>query len=129
MDEFFNWLSTLYTVKGKLQTAVEYALNQKDSLMNFLYDGQLSLSNNFAERSVRLIAIGRKNYLFSTSVRGAQANAMAYTLMETAKLHGINDYKYLEYLFTHLPNTDFYRYPELLEDFLPWTHRIRQHCS
>jgi len=129
MDEFFDWLSTLYTVKGKLQTAVEYALNQKESLMNILYDGELSLSNNFAERSMRLIAIGRKNYLFSTSIRGAQANAMAYTLMETAKLHGINDYKYLDYLFTHLPNNNFYRYPELLEDFLPWAHSIKKYCT
>jgi transposase len=129
MDEFFNWLLTVYTVKGKLQTAVEYALNQKESLMNILYDGELSLSNNFCERGMRIIAIGRKNYLFSTSVKGAQANAMAYTLMETAKLNGINDFKYLEYLFTHLPNINFHRYPELLVDFLPWSHSIQNYCK
>ena len=79
-------------------------------------------------RGMRLIAVGRKNYLFSTSAKGAQANAMAYTLMETAKLNGINDFKYLEYLFTHLPNTDFYRYPELLADFLPWNPNIQLLC-
>lgn len=113
MDDFFAWLLTFSTVKGKLKTAVEYALNQKESLMNVLYDDRLQLSNNLCEQSMRLIAIGRKNYLFSTSERGSESNAMAYTLMETAKLHGLNDYKYLEYLFTHLLNLAFYNKNEL----------------
>jgi transposase len=90
MDEFFAWLLTFGTVKGKLHTAVEYAFKQKESLMSILYDGDLQLSNNFAERHIRLIALGRKNYLFSTSVRGAQANAMAYTLLCSALVNSKN---------------------------------------
>lgn len=56
------------------------------------------------------------------------ANAIAYTLIETAKLNGIIPYEYLKYLFTYLPNTDFRRQPELLEDFLPWSEKIKSHC-
>lgn len=128
MDQFFDWLDEIGNCSGKLKTAVTYARNQKEALLRVLDDGRLQLSNNLAEGSIRPIAIGRKNYLFSTSEKGAMANAIAYTLIETAKLNGIIPYEYLKYLFTHLPNTDFRRQPELLEDFLPWSEKIKSHC-
>ena len=129
IDDFFKWLDTIGDCGSKLKEAVKYSRNQKDSLLKVLDDGRLELSNNLAERSIRPIAIGRKNYLFSTSEKGATANAIAYTLIETAKLNGIIPYAYLNYLFTHLPNTDFQRNPHLLEDFLPWVDTIKAHCT
>ena len=57
-------------MKGKLQTAVHYVLNQKKELMAFLKDGRLEASNNRAERAIKTVVIGRKNYLFSTSLSG-----------------------------------------------------------
>ena len=85
MEEFFDWLQSFDAMKGKLQTAVMYAFNQKVELLRFLDDGNLEASNNLAEQAIRPLAIGRKNYPFSTSMKGATANAMAYTIIETAK--------------------------------------------
>ena len=68
-------------MKGKLQTAVHYVLNQKKELMAFLKDGRLEVSNNRAERAIKTVVIGRKNYLFSTSLSGAEANAIIYSII------------------------------------------------
>jgi transposase len=128
-DEFYEWLTTFKAQpKSKLETAVGYVINQKVSLLRVLDNGRLELSNNCCEALIRPIALGRKNHLFSTSEKGATANVIVYTMVHTAKANGLNVYKYLSYLFTHLPNTDFQRHPELLEDFLPWSHSIQQHC-
>ena len=86
-------------MKGKPQTAVMYAFNQKVELFRFLDVGNLGASNHLTEQVIRLIAIDRKNYLFLTSMKGATANAMAYTIIETAKENGLNPSKYLNYLF------------------------------
>ena len=129
IEEFFEWLESFYVMKGKLQTAVTYALNQKRELLRFLEDGNLEASNNLAEQAIRPIAIGRKNYLFSTSMKGATANAMAYTIIETAKANSLNPSKYLNYLFEKLPNTDFVRNPGVLVDFLPWAKNIQEICK
>ena len=76
VEEFFDWLESFYAMKGKLQTAVTYALNQKKDLMKLLEDGHLEVSNSHAEQGIRPLAIGQKNYLFSTSMKGAGADAM-----------------------------------------------------
>ena len=129
VEEFFDWLESFYAMKGKLQTAVMYALNQKVELLRFLDDGNLEASNNLAEQAIRPIAIGRKNYLFSTSMKGATANAMAYTIIETAKANSLNPSKYLTYLFEKLPNVDFIRNPDLLVGFLPWAKNVQENCG
>ena len=98
-------------------------------LLRFLEDGNLEASNNLAEQAIRPIAIGRKNYLFSTSMKGATANAMAYTIIETAKANNLNPSKYLNYLFEKLPNTDFIRNPDVLVDFLPWAKTVQEICQ
>ena len=128
MVEFYEFLSTLNPM-GSLKKAVDYAINQKASLLRILENGRLQLSNNHCEQQVKALVIGRKNHLFSTSEGGAQANAMAYTIVATAKQNGLDPFKYLEYLFTHLPHLDFYRHPKLLEDFLPWAKGPQQHCA
>ena len=78
---------------------------------------------------IKTVVIGRKNYLFSTSLAGAEANAIIYSVIETAKEHGLNVYKYLTYLFEHLPNVEFLMKPKLLEDFLPWAKNVQEHCK
>ncbi len=117
------------TVKGNLQTEIVYAQNQRQALTEFLSNGQLEASNNLAEQAIKPIVVGRKNYLFSTSVKGAKANAMAYTLIETATANGLNVYRYLTYLFEKLPNCEFLVNPQLLEDFLPWSKIIQENCK
>ena len=128
IEKFYEWLGNLRPMKGKFGEAIIYALNQKASLMRILLDGRLQLSNNLAEQKMRNIAIGRKNYLFSASEAGAQANAIVYTIVETAKENGIDPFNYLNFLFEKLPNINFSRNPKLLEDFLPWTDNIKNNC-
>lgn len=128
--EFWEWLETLPVLaKSKLGIAVAYAIRLKSELMRFLEDGRLALSNNLAERSIRPLTIGRKNFLFSTSFNGAKANAVAYSIIETAKANGLNAFKYLTKLFEDLPNLDVVRSPECLETYLPWSAESQQLCQ
>lgn len=130
LSEFWEWLSSFPVIaKSKLGTAIAYTQRLKKELMAFLDDGRLVLSNNLAERNIRPLTVGRKNFMFSTSVAGAKANCVAYTLIETAKINGLNPFKYLTCLFEKLPNLDFYRKPELLEDYLPWSDQMQFACK
>jgi len=129
LDGFYEWLASFAPMKGKLQEAVNYALNLRDDMYRFLEDGRIQVSNNICEQLVKPVAIGRKNSLFSTSEDGAQACAMAHTLIESGKANGLDPEKYLAYIFSKLPNTDFRMKPELLENFLPWSDAIQQNCK
>lgn len=97
--------------------------------MTFQKDGRLAASNNLAEQTIKIVVIVRKNYLFSTSLAGAEADAIVYSIIETAKENGLNAYKYLTYLFEHLPNVGFLIKPELLEDFLNWAKPVQDCCG
>jgi len=131
LDAFWAWLETnkgKVLPKSKLFKAMNYAQNQRKGLEAFLEDGNCSLSNNLAENSIRPFTIGRKNWLFSGSPKGAAASAAIYSLIETCKANGINEYKYLKYLFETLPNLEFQRNPERLEEYLPWSQDIQEIC-
>jgi len=80
---------------GKYHAALEYLENQKSELTRFLEDGRVPIHNNDSERSVRPVAVGRKNWLFAGSERGGQAAAIAYTLIQSCKLAGVDPYAYL----------------------------------
>ena len=97
--------------------------------MPSLKSGNAALSNNICERAIRNFTIGRKNWLFSDSPKGAKASAAVYSIIETAKVNGLNPFQYLRYLFEHLPNADIQRHPEHLDDVLPWNETIQQNCK
>lgn len=131
LDAFWSWAETASAgilPKSKLGEAFTYAFNQKEGLMNYLQDGNCSISNNLAENSIRPFTIGRKNWLFSGSPRGAEASAGIYTLIETAKVNGLNPRKYIQYILSDIPGSDFRRHPESLEDYLPWNAAIQKNC-
>jgi transposase len=92
--------------------------NQFTKLKVYLEDGRLSIDNNKAENHVRPIALGRKNWLFATSIKGADAIANWYYIIETAKLNGLEPYFYLKYLLTWLPV--YQRDGKNIEELLPW---------
>lgn len=125
IQAFWSWLATLHPDRNtKLDRAVNYALNRKDYLETYLEDGRCSLSNNLSEQAVRPVTVGRKNYLFSQSVSGAEANAAVYSLVETAKANGLNIYGYLKFLLDHRPSekmTD-----EELEALAPWNPKVNE---
>ena len=129
LDEFFNWVETVNPLAGsKLAEAITYARNQKEPLSAFLLDGRIEISNNRCENSIRPFAVGRRNWLFAKTVDGAQASAVAYSIIETAKANGLNPYQYLFYLFTELP-TVLTKEPNAdLSRFFPWEPQIEEKC-
>ena len=84
--------------------------------IRYLDDGRLEIDNNLAENAIRPFVIGRKNWLFSDSVKGVKASATLYSLIETAKANGLEPYAYLRYLFTELPKAETV---EAIEVLLP----------
>jgi len=120
MDEFFAWSEALNPVpKSGIGKAVHYLLSQRKYLERYLLDGRLEISNNRAERSIKPFVIGRKNFLFANTPRGAKASAIMYSIIETAKENGLNPFKYLTYIFTHAPNMDIRSDIDALQLLLP----------
>ncbi len=97
--------------------------------MRFLEDGNIAISNNLAENSIRPFTVGRRNWLFSGSPEGAKASAAVYSIGETAKANNINPYEYLRYIFKFLPGIRFLEEPEILEEFLPWNPEVKAFCN
>ena len=100
--------------------AVNYALKQRKYLERYLLDGRLEISNNRAERSIKPFVIGRKNFLFANTPRGAKASAVMYSLIETAKENGLSPFDYLQYIFKNVPNWNLSGNPDMEEQLLPW---------
>jgi hypothetical protein len=131
LDAFWSWAEVSakgILPKSKLGQAFIYAKNQKEGLMNYLLDGNCALSNNLAENSIRPFTIGRKNWLFSGSPKGADASAGVYTLIETARANGLSPYKYIQFILSDIPGTAFLQYPEFLEDYIPWAPMLQKIC-
>jgi len=104
--------------KSKIYEAFRYLRNQFPNLSVYLENGELNIDNNPAENHVRPIAVGRKNWLFATSTKGAHALANWYSVIETAKANDVVPFKYLEYLLTQIP---IYQAQQRdIEELLPW---------
>lgn len=115
--------------KNALAKAAEYTLNRAEGLKAFLADGRIEIDNNPAENAIRANVLGRKNWLFSVSEAGAQANAICLSLAETAKINGVDFYEYLKKLFMDLPNLDIHQNPAILDQYLPYAKNIKATCS
>ena len=130
LEAFWCWLNTLSPLKGsRLGKAVTYALNQKPYMENYLLDGRCSISNNIAENSIRPFTVGRKNWLFSDTPKGADASAIVYSIVETAKANNLNVYTYLNYLLLYMPGLDYHNDPEVMDDMMPWSERVQHECK
>jgi transposase len=120
IDEFFNWIEHLNALPNTLLgKAAHYAQSQRKYLERYLLDGRLEISNNRAERSIKPFVIGRKNWLFSNTPKGARASAIYYSLMVTARENGLNPFEYLKWIFANAPNLGKPGYVSTIEDFLP----------
>jgi len=104
--------------------AINYSLNRWDAFTRFLDDGRLCLSNNAAERELRAVALGRKNWTFAGSDEGGRRAAAIYTLIATAKLNDVDPQAWLADVLAHLPDHPAKRIHELL----PWNWH-RQHVA
>ncbi|ERL64865.1 hypothetical protein L248_0469 [Schleiferilactobacillus shenzhenensis LY-73] len=86
-----------------------------------LTDGRLEISNNRAERAIKELVMGRKNWLFSTSFQGAKATGIILSIMPSAEANGLNTRAYLEALFEEIPNLAVPSDPTALQVYLPWS--------
>ena len=126
VEEYYAWLDTLFQPSGKLKQAVTYAVNQKPYLCAFLDHGEIELSNNQVENAIRPLVVGRKNWLFCDTPEGAEASAIAYSLIETAKANNLNVERYLLHILTLLPDR-FAADPHAdVSDLLPWQDDMKK---
>ena len=124
-DALYEWASTLGVLaKSLLGKAVHYLLSQRPYLEKVFEDGRLELSNNRAERSIKPFVIGRKNWLFSATVKGAKASSVIYSVIETAKENGLKPFEYLKHIFKTMPNLTDGKY----ESLLPWSETLPDQC-
>ncbi len=115
------WLeTTLPKLSGKsdLAKAMRYTMSRWEALTRYLHDGRIEIDNNAAERSIRGVALGRKNYLFAGSDAGGERAAAIYSLIETAKINGLDPEAYLRLVLTRIADHPINRVAELL----PWNY-------
>ena len=108
-----------HSPRSMMGKAITYARNQRVRLSRFLEDPKLPLDNNYAERSLRIIAMGRKNFLFAGNEAGAENLAIVQSIVSTCQLHGINPYEYIRDVITRIGSHK----RSLLEELLPWNWR------
>jgi transposase len=113
---FFDRTLPKLSGKSELAGAIRYARSRWPALTRYLDDGRLEISNNAAERAIRPLALGRKNYLFAGSDQGGERAAAVYTLIETAKLNGLDPEAYLRDIIGRIADHPINRIAELL----PW---------
>ena len=128
IEGFLAWLKQVNPgSNGKLKKAITYIRNREEFLMTYLEDGRCSLSNNLSENCIRPVTVGRKNWLFSDTPDGANANALYFTIVEMAKAYNLNLYEYLKYLLGNRPNKNMS--DDELAKLAPWSEEVQEKCS
>jgi transposase len=120
LDALHQWLMATkakLSAKSDMARAINYALGRWEALLRYASDGRLEIDNLHAERSIRGVALGKKNWLFAGSDAGGARAAAIYSIIETCKLHKINPQAYLAHVITAITN----RHPQSrLNELLPW---------
>ena len=129
LEAYWTWLNTIPRPTGKLKDAVTYAQNQKAHLSAFLEHGEIEISNNQVENAIRPFVIGRKGWLFADTPQGAEASAIIYSLMETAKANSLRLDDYLLHLLSVLPERAEQDKDFEMDDLLPWSEEMKSWFS
>ena len=123
VNELFTGFKKAYKQlpkKSSTAKAIAYAVNNEVALKRFLGNGNIEIDNNAAERALRSVAVGRKNWLFAGSDKGGETAAIIYTILETAKLNNVNPVKYLHKVFDIIQDYQANK----LQDLLPWNVKL-----
>jgi len=111
--------------KSELALAIRYALSRWNALTRYRDDGRLEIDNNAAERALRAVALGRKNWLFAGSDDGGERAAAIYSLLGTAKLNDLDPEAYLRYVLERIADHPINR----IEELLPWNVALNRQSA
>ena len=106
LDSLHEWATRLQRdtmPSGKLGEALGYLTKQWPKLARYVEDGRVAIDTNLAENAIRPFSLGRRNWLFADTTKGAKASAALYSIVSTARANGLEPYAYLKRLFTELP--------------------------
>jgi len=128
LDSLHAWLHTIVaklSKKSELALAIRYALSRWTALTRYRDDGRLEIDNNAAERALRAVALGRKNWLFAGSDEGGERAAAIYSLLGTAKLNELDPEAYLRYVLERIADHPINR----IEELLPWNVALNRQSA
>ena len=124
LEAFWAWVDSQNPTRNtRLDKALTYVKNRRETSMTYLEDGRCSFTNNLSENAIRPFTVGRKNWLFSDSVEGAQASAIVYTMVEMTKAHNLKIYSYLSYVLEQRPDETWS--DEQLAELAPWSEKVQ----
>ena len=123
LNVWFEQMLARVSKKSELAVSIRYALTRWVALTRFIDDGRVEIDNNAAERALRCVALGRKNFLFAGSDAGGERAAAIYSLIGTAKLNGLDPEAYLRYVIAHINEHRVNKVAELL----PWNVAAKLH--
>lgn len=131
VEAYFAWVheqDIVTILSEKTRNGLKYSLNQEAYLRAFLYSGDVPIDNSATERAIRPFTIGRANWHIIDTVHGAQASAVIYSLVETAKANNLKIYEYLKHLLTEIPKHMEDTDRGFLDELLPWADTLPKEC-
>ena len=131
VEAYFAWVheqDPATILSQKTRDGLNYSMNQEKYLKVFLEDGNIPIDNSATERAIRPFTIGRANWHIIDTIHGAEASAVIYSLVETAKANNLKIYEYLKHLLTEIPKHIDDTSMDFLEDLLPWSEKLPEEC-
>lgn len=131
VEAYFAWIheqDPVLVSNEKTRDGIRYSMNQEKYLRVFLTDGDVPIDNSATERAIRPFTIGRANWHIFDTIHGAQASAVIYSLVETAKANNLKIYEYLRHLLTEIPKHMDETSDDFLDDLLPWAETLPREC-